>query len=111
MFYNVLTEITGVNVKNEGDLFSIIAELSTTKKKYDKIAYALDEVNRKGYGIVTPSMDELILEEPEMVKQGSRFGVKLKATAPSIHLIKTNVETEVSPIAVSYTHLTLPTIA
>ena len=68
------------------------------KKKYDKIAYALDEVNRKGYGIVTPSMDELILEEPEMVKQGSRFGVKLKATAPSIHLIKTNVETEVSPI-------------
>lgn len=98
LFYNVLTEITGVNVKNEGDLFSIIAELSTTKKKYDKIAYALDEVNRKGYGIVTPSMDELILEEPEMVKQGSRFGVKLKATAPSIHLIKTNVETEVSPI-------------
>ena len=98
LFYNVLTEITGVTVNNEGDLFSIIAELSTTKKKYDKIAYALDEVNRKGYGIVTPSIDELILEEPEMVKQGSRFGVKLKATAPSIHLIKTNVETEVSPI-------------
>ena len=98
LFYNVLTEITGVNVSNEGDLFSIISELSTTKKKYDKIAYALDEVNRKGYGIVTPSIDELILEEPEMVKQGSRFGVKLKATAPSIHLIKTNVETEVSPI-------------
>ena len=98
LFYNVLTEITGVNVNNEGDLFSIISELSTTKKKYDKIAYALDEVNRKGYGIVTPSIDELILEEPEMVKQGSRFGVKLKATAPSIHLIKTNVETEVSPI-------------
>ena len=98
LFYNVLTEITGVNVTNEGDLFSIISELSSTKKKYDKIAYALDEVNRKGYGIVTPSMDELILEEPEMVKQGSRFGVKLKATAPSIHLIKTNVETEVSPI-------------
>lgn len=98
LFYNVLTEITGVTVTNEGDLFSIISELSTTKKKYDKISYALDEVDRKGYGIVTPSMDELILEEPEMVKQGSRFGVKLKATAPSIHLIKTNVETEVSPI-------------
>lgn len=98
LFYNVLTEITGVNVNNEGDLFSIISELSVTKKRYDKIAYALDEVERKGYGIVTPSMDELILEEPEMVKQGSRFGVKLKATAPSIHLIRTNVETEVSPI-------------
>lgn len=98
LFYNVLTEITGVNVSNEGDLFGIISELSSTKKKYDKISYALDEVNRKGYGIVTPSIDELILEEPEMVKQGSRFGVKLKATAPSIHLIKTNVKTEVSPI-------------
>ena len=93
----MLTEITGVKVDNEGDLFSIISELSVTKKRYDKIAYALDEVERKGYGIVTPSMDELILEEPEMVKQGSRFGVKLKATAPSIHLIRTNVETEVSP--------------
>lgn len=98
LFYKVLSEITGVTVSNEGDLFSIISELADTKKKYDKISYALDEVNRKGYGIVTPSMDELILEEPEMVKQGSRFGVKLKAMAPSIHLIKTNVATEVSPI-------------
>ena len=98
LFYKVLTEISGVEITNEGDLFSIISDLSKTKKKYDKISYALDEVDRKGYGIVTPSMDELILEEPEMVKQGSRFGVKLKATAPSIHLIKTNVETEVSPI-------------
>ena len=98
LFYQVLSEITGVEVSNEGDLFSIITELSNTKRKYDKIAYALDEVERKGYGIVTPTMDELILEEPEMIKQGSRFGVKLKATAPSIHLIKTNVETEVSPI-------------
>ena len=98
LFYKVLSEITGVNVNNEGDLFHMISDLSSTKKKYDKVAYALDEVNRKGYGIVTPSMDELILEEPEMVKQGSRFGVKLKATAPSIHMIKTNVHTEVSPI-------------
>ncbi len=98
LFYTVLSEITGVSVSNEGDLFSIISDLSKTKKKYDKISYALEEVNAKGYGIVTPSMDDLILEEPEMVKQGSRFGVKLKATAPSIHLIKTNVETEVSPI-------------
>lgn len=98
LFYQILSEITGVNVTNEGDLFSIISNLSKTKKKYDKIAYALEEVDRKGYGIVTPSMEELILEEPEMVKQGSRFGVKLKAMAPSIHLIKTNVATEVSPI-------------
>lgn len=98
LFYQVLSEITGVCVNNEGDLFSIISSLSVTKKKYDKISYALDEVERKGYGIVTPSIDELILDEPEMIKQGSRFGVKLKATAPAIHLIRTNVETEVSPI-------------
>ncbi len=98
LFYNLLSEITGVTVTNEGDLFSIISELSLIKKKYNKISSALDDVNRKGYGIVTPSIDELILDEPEMVKQGSRFGVKLKATAPSIHLIKTNVQTEVSPI-------------
>ena len=88
LFYQVLSEITNVDVSNEGDLFSIITELANVKKKYDKISYALDEVNRKGYGIVTPSIDELILEEPEMVKQGSRFGVKLKATAPSIHIIR-----------------------
>ena len=98
LFYQLLSEITGVTVQNEGDLFGIISELSSAKKKYDKIAYALEEVNAKGYGIVTPSIDDLVLEEPEMVKQGSRFGVKLKATAPSIHMIKTNVTTEVSPI-------------
>ncbi len=98
LFYQVLSEITNINVTNEGDLFGIISDLSKTKKKFDKIAYALEEVDAKGYGIVTPSIDDLILEEPEMIKQGSRFGVKLKATAPSIHLIKTNVETEVSPI-------------
>jgi len=98
LFYKVLSEITGVEMTNEGDLFSIISGLSKTKKKYDKIAYALEEVNAKGYGIVTPSMDELILDEPEMVKQGSRFGVKLKATAPSIHMIKADIQTEVSPI-------------
>ena len=98
LFYQVLSQMTGVSVSNEGDLFAIINDLATTKKKYTKIATALDEVSRKGYGIVTPSIDELVLAEPEMVKQGSRFGVKLKATAPSLHIIKANIETEVSPI-------------
>lgn len=98
LFYQVLTEISGVAISNEGDLFSIITDLASTKKEYDKIAYALEEVKTKGYGIVTPSMDELILDEPEMVKQGSRFGVKLKAKAPSIHMIRADIETEVSPI-------------
>ncbi len=98
LFYNVLTEISGVKVDNEGDLFAIITEFSETKKEYDKVAYALHEVRQKGYGIVTPSIDELILDEPEMVKQGSRFGVKLRAKAPSIHMIRADIETEVSPI-------------
>ena len=98
LFYQVLTEISGVNVTNEGDLFATITNLAQTKKEYDKVAYALHEVRQKGYGIVSPSMDELILEEPEMVKQGSRFGVKLRAKAPSIHMIRADIETEVSPI-------------
>ena len=98
LFYQVLSEMTGMQIMDEGDLFSIISDLACTKKKYDKIAYALDEVKTKGYGIVTPSIDELVLEEPEMVKQGSRFGVRLRAKAPSIHIIRATIETEVSPI-------------
>lgn len=88
LFYKVLTEISGVEIDNEGALFSTMTEFARTKKQYDKIAYALEEVKATGYGIVTPSIDELILEEPEMVRQGTRFGVKLKAKAPSIHIIR-----------------------
>lgn len=98
LFYQVLTEITGVDVQNEADLFSTISNLASVKKEYDKVAVALEEVKQKGYGIVTPTMEELILDEPEMVKQGSRFGVRLRAKAPSIHMIRADIETEVSPI-------------
>lgn len=98
LFYKVLSEISGIDMCSEADLFSTITSLAKAKKEYDKISYALDEVRMKGYGIVTPSIDELILDEPEMVKQGSRFGVKLKAKAPSIHMIRADIETEVSPI-------------
>ena len=98
LFFQVLSEMTGMQIMDDGDLFSIMSDLACTKKKYDKIAYALDEVKTKGYGIVTPSIDELVLEEPELVKQGSRFGVKLRAKAPSIHMIRATIETEVSPI-------------
>ncbi len=98
LFYKVLTEITGVEVANEADLFSTISNLSEVKKEYDKVSTALQAVRQKGYGIVTPSMEELILDEPEMVKQGSRYGVRLRAKAPSIHMIRADIETEVSPI-------------
>lgn len=86
LFYKILTEITGINMTSEADLFTTISNLSSIKKEYEKVAMALQEVKQKGYGIVMPSMEELILDEPEIVKQGSRFGVKLKARAPSIHL-------------------------
>ena len=98
LFYKVLTEISGVEINNEGDLFSTITSMAEIKKEYDKIAPALEEVKATGYGIVTPSIDELILDEPEIIKQGTRFGVKLRARAPSIHLIRAEIETEVSPI-------------
>ena len=98
LFYKVLTEVSGQNINNEFDLFSAFYNFSKIKCEYDRIAPALEEVKAKGYGIITPSMDDLILDEPEMVKQGSKFGIKLKAKAPSIHMILTDVETEVSPI-------------
>jgi stage IV sporulation protein A len=98
LFYRVLTEISGIDVKEEGDLFEIVTELAQSKRSYDKIAVALGDVKRKGYGIVTPSMEDLMLEEPEIVKQGSKFGVRLKAKAPSLHIIKADIETEISPI-------------
>ena len=98
LFYNMLTQITGVEIRNEGELFNCITEFSKSKREYDKLAYALHEVNERGYGIVSPGIEDLILEEPEMVKQGQKYGVKLKAKAPSIHMIKIDTETEVSPI-------------
>lgn len=98
LFYDVLGEMSGLKIEGEDALISMICELSTVKKEYDKIAYALHEVSEKGYGIVSPTIDELELEEPEIVRQGSRFGVRLKASAPSIHMIRADIETEVSPI-------------
>ena len=98
LFYQILSELTSVNVSDEGDLFSVLTSFSKTKKEYDKIAYALESAKATGYGIVTPGMEDLILAEPEMIKQGSKFGIKLKATAPSLHIVRANIETEVSPI-------------
>ena len=98
LFYQILSDLTGVNITDEGDLFSVLTSFAQTKKEYDKICYALETAKATGYGIVTPGMEDLILDEPEMVKQGSKFGVKLKATAPSLHIIRANIETEVSPI-------------
>ena len=98
LFYKIISEMSNADINNEYDLFSTFCSFSKIKSEYDKIFPALEEVKAKGYGIITPGIDDLILDEPEMVKQGSKYGVKLKAKAPSIHLIKTDVETEISPI-------------
>jgi stage IV sporulation protein A len=98
IFYKVLSEVSRFEITSDGDIFKLMKEYAKTKVEYDKIAVALDEVRIKGYGIVTPQIDELKLEEPEIVKQGNKFGVKLKASAPSIHMIRCDVETEISPI-------------
>ena len=98
LFYKILGESSGLEISGQDTLMTIVQELAETKKKYDKISYALKEVQETGYGIVSPSIDELSLEEPEIVKQGNRFGVRLRASAPSIHMIRADIETEVSPI-------------
>lgn len=98
LFYKILSETTGFEIEGEDKLVGLLKELADIKKKYDKVAYALMEVEQKGYGIVSPTIDELVLEEPEMVKQGSRYGVRLRASAPSVHMIRADIETEVSPI-------------
>ncbi len=88
LFYNIIKEMTDLEINSEEDLMYLLKEMSDIKKKYDKVASALTEVSQKGYGIVSPSIEELTLEEPEIIKQGSRFGVRLKASAPSIHIIR-----------------------
>ena len=98
LYYKVLSEITEIKICDENDLMNTIIELSNMKKKYAKYMSAIDEVYATGYGIVMPTMEELSLEEPEIIKQGGKYGVRLKASAPSIHLMKANIQTEVSPI-------------
>ncbi len=98
LLYKIITEKTGIEMNCEEDLMERVCELSDIKKKYDRIKNALDEVEATGYGIVMPDIDELTLKEPEIVKQGGRYGVRLSASAPSIHMMKTCIETEVAPV-------------
>ena len=98
LFYSTISEESGFEIHDDGDLVSLLADLAKIKASYDKVAIALQEVQEKGYGIVVPSPDEMKLEEPEIVKQGGRYGVRLKASAPSIHMIRADIETELSPI-------------
>jgi stage IV sporulation protein A len=98
LFYQILEEITGMNLEGEHTLLRLMRQLVVAKREYDKVAEGLEQVRATGYGIVSPGIDEMILAEPEVIRQGSRFGVRLKAIAPSIHLIRTDVNAEISPI-------------
>lgn len=98
LFYKILAEQTGLIINNEQELMNCISELAEMKKQYMKVKGALEEVEATGYGIIMPEIEELTLEEPEIMKQGGRYGVRLRASAPSIHLMKADITTEVSPI-------------
>ena len=98
LFYQTLSEQSGFTVADDGDLMSLLTQLSGIKREYDKVSGALRDVRETGYGIVVPGIEELQLEEPEIMRQGGRYGVRLRASAPSIHMIRADIETAVSPI-------------
>lgn len=97
-YYNVLSDLTGTEINNEYNLIHALKNYAVLKDEYSKIENAMANVNFKGYGVVTPSKEEILLEEPEIIKNGNKYGIKIKAKAPSIHMIKTEVLTEIAPI-------------
>ena len=98
LYNKTLTDIIKIDVKNKADLLALFQEFNIAKKEYDQIKYALKMVKQTGYGVATPSIEDMKLDKPEIIKQGPRYGVKLKAVAPSIHMIRVDVESTFEPI-------------
>ena len=98
VFYRILSEYAGIEIKDDETLLKQLSELAAMRREYEHVKDALVSVRETGYGIVSPTSDEMVLEEPKIIKQGGRYGVKLKACAPSIHMMRADIETEVSPI-------------
>jgi len=98
LFYRILQEVSGFDIEGEHTLLRLMRDLSYSKREFDKVSSALAEVKETGYGVVTPRLDEMNLEEPELIRQGNRFGVRLKASAPSLHIIRADITTEITPI-------------
>lgn len=98
LFYKVLKDLTGYSIGGDYQLLGLVSKLADAKKEYDKIEKALNDAMETGYGVVNPGIQDLTLEEPEIYKQGNRFGVKLRARAPSLHLMRADITTEVSPL-------------
>lgn len=97
-YYQTLSEMTGTEIDNQLQLIKLVRELAAQKNNYIKVNEAIGKVRDTGYGIVTPEKEEIVLEDPELFRSGNRYGVKIKATAPSIHFVKANILTEISPI-------------
>ncbi len=97
-YYEMLSEMVGEKIDNEYHLLSVLKEMAKMKKEYVKVLHAIDSVRQKGYGVVTPERSEIKLDKPEVIKHGNKFGVKIRAESPSIHMIRANIETEISPI-------------
>ncbi|MDE7177099.1 MAG: stage IV sporulation protein A [Lachnospiraceae bacterium] len=97
-YYEMLSELVGENIGSEYQLLTTLREMAKMKREYVKVLHALEAVRYKGYGVVMPDREEIVLEKPELIKQGNKFGVKIKAESPSIHMIKASIETEISPI-------------
>ena len=98
MFYEILSGKAGMEIKTDAQLLMLLAELSSIKKEYEKISTALASVKATGYGVVMPSPEEMNLQKPEMLRKNGAFGVKLKADAPSIHMMRVDIDTEISPM-------------
>ena len=97
-YYENMSELSGVEVKGEYELISLIKELSAQKEAYDKVGSAFEAVQMKGYGVVNPELRDIKMEEPVLIRHGNKFGVKIKAVSPSVHMIRANIETEIAPI-------------
>lgn len=98
LYYDVISELTGFEINGEEELICLLRSLAKMKERYDRVESALDEAEERGYGIVMPDVNELRLADPEIVKQAGGYGVKLRASAQSIHMIRANIETEINPI-------------
>lgn len=98
LFYQVLAEYAGEEIEGEHTLLRVIRDFSYGSREWDKVAEAMAEAKGGGYGVVTPRLSEMYLEEPELIKQGGRFGVRLKASAPSFHILRANISTEITPL-------------
>lgn len=98
LFYRVLSEKTGLDIQDESQLLSTLLEMTQIKKTFAKLQEAYEDVMETGYGIVMPEVEELSLEEPQILKQNGKYGIRLKATAPSIHMMRTQINTEITPI-------------